>query len=81
MKRQIRCSLMALALMTLGACNRSDTDMQEAFWCGSYGTCKPAAVAYQPKAANSNTYYGGSQQQRAPAYDACAFYGICDRGS
>lgn len=64
--------LLLAALLLAGACNRSDTNMTEAFWCSSYGTCKPSGVAaaqVQPASA-------------APAaYDACAFYGICDRGS
>ncbi len=87
-KQNFKYGLLVMVAM-LCACGRSDTDMQEAFWCASYGTCKPAAVAYQPKAAaavdssNFCSYYGNcQQQQRAPAaYDTCSFYGICDRGS
>lgn len=67
MKKQVGLSVAcaALALM-LSACNRSDTSMQEAFWCASYGTCKPSPQ---------------QQPARAQTYDTCSFYGICDRGS
>lgn len=61
-------TIAALCMTFLSACSRSDTDMTEAYWCASYGTCKPSMEqAYQPK--------------QLQAYDACAFYGICDRGS
>lgn len=86
--KQARYGLALAAFVLLTACNRSDTDMQEAFWCSSYGTCKPSNVGFQPKAAaavdssNFCSYYGDCEKpQRAPSYDACAFYGICDRGS
>lgn len=90
MKKQVGLSVAfaTLALM-LTACNRSDTSMQEAFWCASYGTCKPSAPQAAPAraaavdSASFCSYYGNCAQQpaRAPAYDTCSFYGICDRGS
>lgn len=69
MSRKVRAYLtVAACALLLSACNNSDTNMTEAYWCASYGTCKPTmAQAYQPK--------------QLPTYDTCAFYGICDRGS
>ncbi len=89
MTLRARYGLAIVAFALLSACNRSDTDMQEAFWCSSYGTCKPTAVGYHPKAAAAVdttsfcSYYGNCEepQPRMQNYDNCAFYGICDRGS
>ncbi len=88
MKSRAMYGLVVAVTLLLSACNSSDTNMSEAFWCASYGTCKPSqAAAYQAPAptpvnsANNCAYYGTcGQQQPAQAYDACAFYGICDRG-
>ncbi len=90
---------LVLAVLFMTGCNRSDTNMAEAYWCASYGTCKAGSasttqsVSFQPSAyqapqpavaQNDNcAYYGtcGQQPTRQPIYDACSFYGICDRGS
>lgn len=86
MMKHAKYGLMMAALLLTSACGKSDTDMTEAYWCASYGTCKPGAetaAQVQPASAVADcSYYGTCNQQQAPAaYDACAMYGICDRGS